>query len=209
MMYANEDWEGIIEQAQRQGSARGLPKPPAGLRADGQYSLNRTKLGDGGVKRTLYYGVKGDWTTVGWWTEGAQETPAPQVNGTGPRPSASTGSASGSPSTGSGGEEIDGPEPLIMLTPVAGGAWRLNGYGVELAEVIRALRLSLVHLVARQAGVVIIDELAAPEMAVVAPLARLPRLPQPRNDKRKRPGSGKMRTTVRYPDEFDDELEEE
>ena len=210
-MYANEDWEGIIEQAQRQGSARGLPKPPAGLRADGGYALNRTKLGDGGVKRTLYYGVKGDWTTVGWWTEGAQETPAPQVNGTGPKPARSGPSRDAGKDRPEQGEPvaIDGPEPLIMLTPVAGGAWRLNGYGVELAEVIRALRLSLVHLVARQAGVVIIDELAAPEMAVVAPLARLPRLPQPRNDKRKRPGSGKMRTTVRYPDEFDDELEEE
>lgn len=208
MIYTDQDaWREIIEQARRTGTARGLPKPPAGLLAVGGYSLTRTPLADGAVKRTLYYGVKGDWTTVGWYVEGAAEAP-PQANGTGPKPARSGDRPEQTRDLEPAAIEL--PAPLIMLTPAAGGAWRLSGYGVETGTVITALRLALVHLVARQSGVTIIDEVIAPEFAVVpaAGSERLPRLPQPRSDRKARAG-GKVQTTVRYPDEYEDGYEDE
>ena len=43
------------------------------------------------------------------------------------------------------------PEPLIILQP-DGDTWQFNAYGLDLAEILRALRLTLIHLAARQSG---------------------------------------------------------
>lgn len=203
MNVVKTEWHEVVAKALEQGHAKGLPRPE-GLREDGHFNLSKTTWQDGRVKRTLYYGVKGDMTTIGWWVEAAQgrEMPAPGVNGTGPKKGGRPAPPPAAPERAAqepvASEDV---EPLILLTPAGGGAWRLNGYGVARAELIRALRLSLVHLVARQAGALIIDEVVAPEMAVVAEglLRRQPTPPalrgatQPaRNDKApgKRPAAG-------------------
>lgn len=191
----------LVEMAQRAGTAMGLPKPPAGLPDGGAYRLDRSPRKDGSKRATLRYEHDGVSTVLGWFVErpgGASTPAAPQANGTGPKPAPPR-----SPEPEPAGV-VDQPEPMILLTPAAGGAWRLNGYGVEAPAVIRALRLALVHLVARQAGALIIDEVIAPEMAVVA-TERLPRLPQPRSDKRKAGSSGgRVKRTVSYDDLDDD-----
>lgn len=209
MNVVKTEWHEVVAKALEQGHAKGLPRPE-GLREDGHFNLSKTTWQDGRVKRTLYYGVKGDMTTIGWWVEAAQgrEMPAPGVNGTGPKKGGRPAPPPAAPERAAqepvASEDV---EPLILLTPAGGGAWRLNGYGVARAELIRALRLSLVHLVARQAGALIIDEVVAPEMAVVA--EGLPRLPQPRNDKTagKRNSGGRVKRTVSYPD--DDLIDED
>lgn len=209
----DEMFRDVLDQARKQGHARGLPRRSELPATGGSYSLTKEQRANG-VKRTLYFQFPdGKSVRLGWYLEGETTAPAPPaVNGTGPK------KASGRLAPPPAAPERAAPEPvaseeaepLILLTPAGGGAWRLNGYGVARAELIRALRLSLVHLVARQSGVAIIDEVVAPEMAVVT-TARLPRLPQPRSDKApgKRPAAGgRVKRTKSYPltwDELDDE----
>lgn len=180
--------ESVTALARRLGNKGGwkerMPAMPPGLKAGGIWEQQRS----GNVVRLRYREPGGAWQVIGQWPADEPEA-APGRNGTGPRPP--------QPDPDPVPGVIAGPDPMIFLTPAAGGAWRLNAYGVDAAAVIRALRLALVHLVARQAGVLIIDEVIAPEMAVVA-TERLPRLPQPRSDKQ-RGSVGRVKRMVRYP----------
>lgn len=187
--------ETVTALARRLGNKRGwkqqMPAMPPGMPAGGVWSQQRV----GNRVRLCYQVAPGQRQhVIGEWTDDEAALPAPSSNGTGPK------KASGRPAQPPAAPEREPVaseelEPLIMLTPAGGGAWRLNGYGVARAEVIRALRLSLVYLVAREAGALIIDEVVAPEMAVVA-TERLPRLPQPRSDKaagKRSPAGGRVK----------------
>lgn len=201
--------EGVTALARRLGNKRGwkqkMPAMPPGMPGGGVWSQQRM----GNRVRLCYQVAPGQRQhVIGEWTEDEAALPAPSSNGAAPK----KGERPAPPPAAPEREPVasEEMEPLILLTPAGGGAWRLNGYGVARAELIRALRLSLVHLVARQSGVAIIDEVVAPEMAVVT-TARLPRLPQPRSDKApgKRPAAGgRVKRTKSYPltwDELDDE----
>ena len=178
-----------------------MPATAPGLRPGGDW--RRWYLRKSNTFRLSYRepGVE-HWIDIGEWVR-QDAAPAPAVNGTGPKKGGRPAPPPAAPERAAqepvASEEAD---PLILLTPAGGGAWRLSGYGVARAELIRALRLSLVHLVAREAGALIIDEVVAPEMAVVA--EGLPRLPQPRNDKtagKRKAAGGRVKRTVSYPDD--------
>lgn len=73
------------------------------------------------------------------------------------------------------------PEPLIIMHP-AGDGWQFNAYGIDLPEVIRALRLSLIHFAAQQAGVTTIEATISPRNALLAtpaPIQRAAAKPKP------------------------------
>ncbi len=192
--------EGVTALAQSLGNKRGwksqMPASPPGLPAGGTWTQQRV----GDVVRLRYQSTKGDKAHfIGEWPAD-EAAPAAHVNGTG------TGLRQAQPPKPERAlEAIEEPEPMIMLTPAAGGAWRLNGYGLETAEVIRALRLSLLHLVARQSGALIIDEVVAAEMAVVATERARPgdRPERPTPAARSRT-KGKLKKTVSYGGMHDD-----
>lgn len=199
--------ETVTALARRLGNKRGwkqqMPAMPPGMPAGGVWSQQRV----GNRVRLCYRVAPGQRQhVIGEWTDDEAALPAPSSNGTGPKKGKgldTPGRQATRPTEGPEPVASEELEPLIMLTPAGGGAWRLNGYGVARAEVIRALRLSLVHLVAREAGALIIDEVVAPEMAVVA-TERLPRLPQPRSDKaagKRKAAGGRVKRTVSYPDD--------
>lgn len=50
------------------------------------------------------------------------------------------------------------PAPLIMLQP-QGASIQFNAYGLEIPEIVDALRLAIVHLLSKQAGVTMFDEI--------------------------------------------------
>ena len=196
---SNEMWREVLDQARKQGHARGLPRRPELPATGGSYALSKEKRANG-MKRTLYFQFPdGKSVRLGWYLEDA---PAPAVNGTGPNDGRKRPAPPPPAPEPVASEEV---EPLILLTPAGGGAWRLSGYGVARAELIRALRLSLVHLVARQAGALIIDEVVAPEMAVVASNGlreRIERIePQKQPQKRPQKPQGRVKKTVSYPDD--------
>lgn len=185
--------ENITALARTLGNKRGWkermpakPATPSTLQANGNWQ-QETK---DGVTRLRYQEAPGlPWHTIGQWS--ANEPAAPSRNGKAlmpaPPPSAPTLPV----------PSADAPEPLILLTPVGDGAWRIAAYGIATSETIRALRLSLLHLVAKQSGALIIDEVVSDTFAVVVPPASKP-ASQPAQD-RPRP------TTVAYPDDDIDE----
>lgn len=50
------------------------------------------------------------------------------------------------------------PTSLIMLQPHGDGI-QFNSYGLEIPEIVDALRLTIVHLVGEQAGITVFDEM--------------------------------------------------
>lgn len=73
------------------------------------------------------------------------------------------------------------PEPLIIMHP-AGDGWQFSAYGIDLPEVIRALRLSLIHFAAQSAGVMTIEATISPRNALLAtpaPMQRAAAKPKP------------------------------
>lgn len=183
--------ESVTALAQTLGNKRGwkqqMPASPPGLPAGGAWT--QQTVGD--VVRLRYQVAKGQPAQIiGEWRAADA---APHVNGTGPKPAPP---ATRDPEP----VAIDEPQPIIVLTPAPGGALRLNAYGLDSPAIIRALRLSLLHLVARSAGALIIDEVIAPEMAIVAQHA--PAL-RPVSNRKRKPANAphsNVRTTVRYPD---------
>ena len=180
--------ESITTLARTLGNKRGwkanMPASPPGLPPGGLWAQQRA----GDTVRLRYQPAHGQpWHDIGQWTD---NTPAPPAaNGIGPKP------APRDPAPVAREDAVQ--EAIILLTPTAGDAWRLNAYGVDRSHVIQALRLALVHLVARQSGVLIIDEVIAPDMAIVTE-----RLPQPRPARK--PTASRVKTTVRYPDDYYD-----
>lgn len=195
--------ESVTALARRLGNKRGwkeqMPAMPPGMPAGGVWSQDRK----GNVVRLRYQVAPNSRAhVIGEWTVDDAAAPAPRVNGTGPKDGRERPAPPPPAPEPVASEEV---EPLILLTPAGGGAWRLSGYGVARAELIRALRLSLVHLVARQAGALIIDEVVAPEMAVVASNGlreRIERIePQKQPQKRPQKPQGRVKKTVSYPDD--------
>lgn len=68
------------------------------------------------------------------------------------------------------------PAPMIFIEPAAEGI-RFNAYGLDAAEIIDALRRSLLHLVAQQSGIEIITLDVPARAAVVASRPAAPSKP--------------------------------
>lgn len=60
------------------------------------------------------------------------------------------------------------PTPLIMLQPHGDGI-QFNAYGLEIPEMVDALRLAIVHLVGKQAGIKVFDEVISRSQRVWVP----------------------------------------
>lgn len=58
--------------------------------------------------------------------------------------------------------------PLIMLQPHGDGI-QFNAYGLEIPEIVDALRLAIVHLVGKQAGITVFDEVISRQQRVWVP----------------------------------------
>ncbi len=99
------------------------------------------------------------------------------------------------------------PDPIIIMQP-DGDAWHFNAYGLDLPDVIRALRLTLIHFAAQQAGVTTIEATILPRTAVLAAPAARPAPPARRagRPKTKTAQRSNGRRQIQEPD--DDELDE-
>ena len=93
------------------------------------------------------------------------------------------------------------PTPLIMLQPHGDGI-QFNAYGLEIPEIVDALRLAIVHLVGKQVGITVFDELISRQQRVWVPQgpAATPRIVPSANGKK----PGKPPTVKRLP-RFDEE----
>ena len=93
------------------------------------------------------------------------------------------------------------PTPLIMLQPHGDGI-QFNASGLEIPEIVDALRLAIVHLVGKQAGITMFDEVISRQQRVWVPQgpAATPRIVPSSNGKK----PGKPPTVKRLP-RFDDE----
>lgn len=98
------------------------------------------------------------------------------------------------------------PDPIIIMQP-DGDAGHFNAYGLDLPDVIRALRLSLIHFAAQQAGVTTIEATISPRTAVLATPAARPaparRPGRPKTKPAQRSSNGR-----RHVEPDDDELDE-
>jgi hypothetical protein len=56
--------------------------------------------------------------------------------------------------------DIVSAPPLILLQPVLDGV-QFTAYGLQLPEIVELLRLSMVHVVAKQNGATVIDDYVA------------------------------------------------
>lgn len=65
---------------------------------------------------------------------------------------------------------ITDPAPLIILQP-QGASIQFNAYGLEIPEIVDALRLAIVHLLSKQAGVTMFDELISRQQRIAVPRA--------------------------------------
>lgn len=91
--------------------------------------------------------------------------------------------------------------PLIMLQPHGDGI-QFNAYGLEIPQIVDALRLAIIHLVGKQAGITVFDEVIQRSQRVWVPQgpAATPRIVPSANGKK----PGKPPTVKRLP-RFDDE----
>ena len=96
------------------------------------------------------------------------------------------------------------PEPLIILQP-DGDNWQFNAYGLGLADILRALRLTLIHLAAQQSGITTIEATISARNIVLATPRRAPAKPP----KARQPARNGYRTTRIDEDEDDEDLDAE
>lgn len=94
------------------------------------------------------------------------------------------------------------PTPLIMLQPHADGI-QFNAYGLEIPQMVDALRLAIVHLVGKQAGIKVFDEVISRSQRVWVPQgpAATPRIVPSSNGKK--PGKPAIKRLPRFDDEPD------
>lgn len=94
------------------------------------------------------------------------------------------------------------PTPLIMLQPHGDGI-QFNAYGLEIPEMVDALRLAIVHLVGKQAGITVFDEVISRSQRVWVPQgpAATPRIVPSSNGKK--PGKPAIKRLPRFDDEPD------
>lgn len=101
------------------------------------------------------------------------------------------------------------PEPLIILQP-DGDNWQFNAYGLDLAEILRALRLTLIHLAAQQAGVTTVEAtISARNIVLASPVAPPPRRAPVKPPKARQPARNGYRTTRIDEDDEDEDLDAE
>lgn len=95
------------------------------------------------------------------------------------------------------------PTPLIMLQPHGDGI-QFNAYGLEIPEIVDALRLAIVHLVGKQAGITVFDEVISRQQRVWVPQipAATPRIVG-RSPNGKKPDKPVVKRLPRYDDEPD------
>lgn len=166
-----EEWRPLVERCVEQGNAKGLPSPPAGLPEGGGYKLQWRRRADGMRLYRLYYvAVKGgEMVGLGGYLapDGEREAcgelsradlPQPGKNGTGPKPA---------PVLTPGAGVL---EPVIMLRPTGGGGWQVDAVGIEPRELVQVLRLVLVDVVGRLAGVRVFESHVSPGLAVAYPV---------------------------------------
>ena len=94
------------------------------------------------------------------------------------------------------------PTPLIMLQPHGDGI-QFNAYGLEIPEIVDALRLAIVHLVGKQAGIKVFDEVISRSQRVWVPQgpAATPRIVPSSNGKK--PGKPAIKRLPRFDEEPD------
>lgn len=94
------------------------------------------------------------------------------------------------------------PTPLIMLQPQGDGI-QFNAYGLEIPEIVDALRLAIVHLVGKQAGITMFDEVISRQQRVWVPQgpASAPRIVPGSNGKK--PSKPAIKRLPRFDDEPD------
>lgn len=96
------------------------------------------------------------------------------------------------------------PEPLIIMQP-EGDGWQFNAYGLDIAEILRALRLSLIHLAATQAGVTTIEAVISPcNIVMASPASAARRAPAPGKSTKPAQRSNGRRPLPRDYDEDED-----
>lgn len=186
--------ESITAYARTLGNKRGWkermpakPATPSTLQPNGNWQQDTKN----GIVRLRYQEAPGQpWHAIGQWP--ANQAPANGRNGASPSPAPQPPAPSPQSPVAA-----DAPEPLILLTPSGDSAWRLSAYGLAADQTIRALRLSLLHLVAKQSGALIIDEVISDTFAVVVPPKQSAK---PASRK-----AGRVRTTVAFPDDDIDE----
>ncbi len=98
--------------------------------------------------------------------------------------------------------QVAEPTPLIMLQPHSDGI-QFNAYGLEIPEMVDALRLAIVHLVGKQAGIKVFDEVISRSQRVWVPQgpAATPRIVPSANGKK--PGKPAIKRLPRFDEEPD------
>lgn len=93
------------------------------------------------------------------------------------------------------------PTPLILLQPHGDGI-QFNAYGLEIPEIVDALRLAIVHMVGKQAGVVTFDEVISRQQRIWVPqtMAATPRIVGANG---KKPGKPAVKRLPRFDEEPD------
>lgn len=94
------------------------------------------------------------------------------------------------------------PTPLIMLQP-HGDDVQFNAYGLEIADIVNALRLAIVHVVGKPDGITVIDEVMSRSQRVwvrKGPAAKPRIVPSSNGKKRGRPAVKQLLSFEAEPD---------
>ena len=94
------------------------------------------------------------------------------------------------------------PTPLIMLQP-HGDDIQFNACGLDIPQIVDALRLAIVHLVGKQAGIKDFDEVISGSQRVWVPKAPSAKPRIVPNSNAKKPGKPTMKRLPRFDDEPD------
>lgn len=94
------------------------------------------------------------------------------------------------------------PTPLIMLQPHGDGI-QFNAYGLEIPEIVDALRLAIVHLVGKQAGIKVFDEVISRQQRVWVPQGPAATVRIVPSSNGKKPGKPAIKRMPRFDDEPD------
>jgi hypothetical protein len=100
------------------------------------------------------------------------------------------------------------PTPLIMLQPHGDGI-QFNAYGLEIPEMVDALRLAIVHLVGKQAGIKVFDEVISRQQRVWVPQVPSATFRIVPSSNGKKPGKPAIKRLPRFDDDDEPDLRED
>ena len=90
--------------------------------------------------------------------------------------------------------------PLIMLQPHGDGI-QFNAYGLEIPAIVDMLRLTIIHLVGKQAGITVFDEVISRSQRIWVPQAPAATSRIVPNANGKKPGKPAIKRLSRFDDE--------